>query len=844
MKKRIQINKMQKSETLFYGMIAAIGIVILLAGIAVGRRFCLAEARKTYGVTVNYLKNQCGEYDNFLDADNAKSLIRITEHADDIGRMLELLNGEEKEKRLHEYLTTKRLDCIILTDGNMNAEEKYISSGADAVELLSYVPRDAVKEIAEHPVKIYSDRVNANGGFCDIAAAARHDKQGLVLCFRLQDGESMRNYYSSVRKLLAGDETVFNGTMVITENGKIISSNRSEMIGAESGVKVLELLDDKAATGNIVKITDGKSEYYGGKAVYKRYGIYVYYPVTEVFAGSFNIMALAVCVYFAIILFMIVFYQRSRYLHACEINEQYEIIRTISRMFLFNMFVDMKENKFRFLLRSSDFADVDENCAADDILSNRFTNYAAEEYRESYRSFSDLSTLRQRLEGRDYIEIEYLSINGEWLNDIIIPKRNGKNGDFDSFLLVTKNINEQKKTEMEYQRRLEEAMRSEMRANEAKTNLLRRMSHDIRTPINAILGMIEIADRNVGNFEKQKYCRSQGRVAAEYLLELVNDILTLNRIEADDKTEVCTAFDLHDEAEKIFTIVNMRAENAGVKLNAPGISCSGRQLYGNVLYFHQIVINILINAVKYSNKGGEVDFSFSEEKDDNGAKVRFVCKDGGIGMSREFQQRMFEPFAQENNEEIKPYGGLGLGLAIVKILTEKLGGTLSAESEKGSGTVFEITLPFKYAPETEIKAENENYSIKGLRILIAEDNHINMEIAEYLAGEAGAETVPAFDGKEAIDIFAASGINEFDAVLMDITMPVIDGLEATKRIRALDRKDAETVPIIAMTANLFIRDIEKCFSVGMNGYVPKPINEKQLVKIIAEKCAERKQNEA
>lgn len=307
MKKRIQINKMQKSETLFYGMIAAIGIVILLAGIAVGRRFCLAEARKTYDVTVNYLKNQCGEYDNFLDADNAKSLIRITEHADDIGRMLELLNGEEKEKRLHEYLITKRLDCIILTDGNMNAEEKYISSGADAVELLSYVPRDAVKEIAEHPVKIYSDRVNANGGFCDIAAAARHDKQGLVLCFRLQDGESMRNYYSSVRKLLAGDETVFNGTMVITENGKIISSNRSEMIGAESGVKVLELLDDKAATGNIVKITDGKSEYYGGKAVYKRYGIYVYYPVTEVFAGSFNIMALAVCVYFAIILFMIVF---------------------------------------------------------------------------------------------------------------------------------------------------------------------------------------------------------------------------------------------------------------------------------------------------------------------------------------------------------------------------------------------------------------------------------------------------------------------------------------------------------------------------------------------------------
>lgn len=261
MKRKISIKKTQPSEILFYGMIAAIGVVILLAGIAVGRRFCLAEARKTYGVTVKYLKNQCGEYDNFLDTDNAKSLMRITEQADDIGRTLELLKGDEKEKRLYEYLGTQRLDGIILTDGNMNAEEKYISSGTDAAELLSYVPRDAVKQIAEHPVKIYSDRVNANGGICDIAAAARHDKQGLVLCFRLHDGESMSNYYSSVQKLLAGYETVLNGTVVITENGKIISSNRSKIAGAESGVKALELLDNKAVTGSIVKINDGKGEY-------------------------------------------------------------------------------------------------------------------------------------------------------------------------------------------------------------------------------------------------------------------------------------------------------------------------------------------------------------------------------------------------------------------------------------------------------------------------------------------------------------------------------------------------------------------------------------------------------
>lgn len=176
------------------------------------------------------------------------------------------------------------------------------------------------------------------------------------------------------------------------------------------------------------------------------------------------------------------------------------------------------------------------------------------------------------------------------------------------------------------------------------------------------------------------------------------------------------------------------------------------------------------------------------------------------------------------------------------MLTEKLGGTLSVQSEKGSGTRFEIILPFEYSGECDSGGDTGNYSIKGLKILIAEDNRINMEIAEYLVRDAGAETAAAFDGKEAADIFAASAENEFDAILMDITMPVIDGLEATKRIRALKRADAKTVPIIAMTANLFVQDIEKCLAVGMNGYLPKPINEKQLIKTVAEKCAERNNN--
>ena len=847
-KRRFGITSAVPSELIFYGMIVVIGIVIFVAAIAVGRSQCVERVRKTFNITVKHLESQCREYDNFLDSDEAKSLFHINEQTDDIGRTLSILPEESKDEWLNNYMLTQRLSCIIITDENLESTAKYVSEEMKNVRFENYIPYKAVQPIIEYPLKIYSSRIEKNGMVFDMAAAARHDKTGVVICFRLQNEENMNNYYSSVQRLLAGDKNMLDGTIVITKGNSVISSNRNNIIGAVGEIEEITMLDRRAKPGGIVKISNGKNVYYGGKSVFKEYGIYVYYPAENVFSDSLNIAVLALCVYFIIIFFMVTYHQSSRHRHAIAINEQYEIIRTISTMFLFNIFVDIKRNKFNFLIKTADFENIDEARPADEVLKTDFADYAAEPYRESYREFADLDTLKRRLAGKVYIEIEYQNIHGEWMNDIIIPKRNAKNGDFDSFLLVTKNINEQKQLEIEYQSRLEKAIKSEMRANEAKTDLLRRMSHDLRTPINAILGMIEIADRNADDAKKLKYCRNQARMAAEYLLELVNDILTINRLEFDDNAEMENVFDLRDEADKIYTMIKLRAADAGVTLNPPKVTNGGGMLSGNILYFHQIVINIVTNAVKYSNKGGTVSFSLEEYPSgdcENDAFVHFVCEDNGIGMSREFQQKMFEPFEQENKEEVSAYGGLGLGLAIVKKLVEKLGGTLSVQSEKGVGTRFEITLPFKYSKEP-IKPENEDttYSISGLKLLIAEDNAINMEIAEYLAEDAGAEVVKAFDGKEAVEKFAASEEDEFDVILMDITMPGTDGLEATKRIRALSRADAKTVPIIAMTANLFIQDIEKCMSVGMNSYLPKPINPEQFVKAVSEQSKKRLNEES
>lgn len=450
-------------------------------------------------------------------------------------------------------------------------------------------------------------------------------------------------------------------------------------------------------------------------------------------------------------------------------------------------------------------------------------------------------TIRQRLGSDDYVEYDYQDVSGEWLNDKIIPQNRDENGEFDSFILARTSIGEQKKAELEYQEKLKTAARNETLANRSKTELLRRMSHDIRTPINVILGMLEIADRNPTDTTLLESCRSKGKAAAEYLLELVNDILTINKVDAGsaEEAESGSAFLLADAVQKLYIVTEERAKARGIKLEPPQISGEQKPLEGNTLYLRQIMMNIIANAVRYSHAGGTVRFSVSQmpsPEKEGFAEVRFVCEDNGIGMSREFQEKMFEPFSQESEAGSSRFGGVGLGLAIVQKLVQRLDGQISVESEKGVGTRFEIILPYKYAdkPVEDKTEEREEISLHGLNILLVEDNELNMQIAEYMLTDAGANVIRAYNGREAVGYFVCSAVGAVDAVLTDMTMPGMDGLEETRRIRAMDRADAKTVPIIALTANLFRQDMTACTDAGMTGFLSKPLNVGQLLKMISQ----------
>lgn len=459
-------------------------------------------------------------------------------------------------------------------------------------------------------------------------------------------------------------------------------------------------------------------------------------------------------------------------------------------------------------------------------------------------NFFDTATVNDRLRTEDYIEYDYKDESGEWLNDKIIPQSYDRKGAVTSFILARKNINAQKKAELEYQQKLETAIQNEHEANQSKTEFLRSVSHDIRTPINVILGMLEIGDRNKHNPEVLDKCRKKSRAAAEYLLELVNDILMLNKISSVDinPTDEQSAFNLSDEVQKLYLMISDRSKERGINLEPPQIIAGDRALIGNPLYLRQIIMNIVTNAVKYSKENGTVKFSVCETKNESNpefADVRFVCVDNGIGMSDEFQKKMFEPFTQEDDFAISKSGGVGLGLPIVQKLVKKLGGKISVESEKGKGTRFEIEIPYKYS-DIAVKEKDmpeSGISIKGLTVLLAEDNDLNMEIAEYILVDAGAKVIKAYNGKEAFEIFNNSAPGEIDVILTDVSMPFMDGFEEARSIRLLDRADAKTIPIIAMTANLFDDDKKACTDAGMTGFVPKPLNINEMLSVIATKSA-------
>lgn len=509
-----------------------------------------------------------------------------------------------------------------------------------------------------------------------------------------------------------------------------------------------------------------------------------------------------------------------------EIKRSNETISTIAKSYSSIYKVDFETDTYE-RISGSDI--IPKTGCASEKMFDVCEQDIAPEYRNIIHQFANIETLTSQLEKEEDVLAEYRMADGNWHKlRIIVSKRNA-NGKAIQAIATIRIISETKRKELNLFFEEEQAKREA----KIKTRFLQSMSHDMRTPLNGIAGMLHIADQNPKDLELQKTTRNKIHQSLNYLISLVNDVLDMNDLESDHFTEEEVDFDI----TKLLGNMNIDAQQLAQEKNIQYVldwyegQLSHSSFRGFPIYLSRILSIVAQNAVKFTPENGEIHVWMNEKcLDDSTSLLEFRCKDNGIGMSQDFIQHAFDLFAQEDSSSRSTYQGTGLGLPIAKKLVDHMHGNIQLESEKGVGTTVSIQIPFKLGKSIENKNNrNQQISLEGLCVLVAEDNDLNMEIVEYMLERNGIQVVCAKDGQEVIDLFEKSEVNEFDFILMDIMMPKLNGLDATRKIRSLKRQDAKTVPIIAMSANAFVEDMLNSKIAGMNMHLAKPLDETKLI---------------
>lgn len=512
-------------------------------------------------------------------------------------------------------------------------------------------------------------------------------------------------------------------------------------------------------------------------------------------------------------------------------KKQNEIISAIAKTFNAIYRVDIINDKIEEI--ASD--DISRHLKKDVASASEQFNYVcdnlvAPEYRELVRPFMDISTLEERLKDEEFVTTEYKMNDGNWHRMRFVAKRKDASGRLTHVLCLIRIISDTKRTEENLYFEAEQAKKEV----DMKTQFLKTMSHDIRTPLNGLIGMIKMADQYSDDVVMRSKLRNKAQQSLEYLVSLVNDILDMNKLQSGDLKDQQLTFDFINFLRELNHIYYDKSAEKGIKydIDWENVKFVHSTLIGNPVYLGRALSNIASNAVKFSPSGSTITVWGNEEIiDDKHSLYTLYCKDEGEGMTDEFIKHAFDMFSQQNQTSRTKYEGSGLGLAMSKKLIERMGGSIKLESKKGVGTTAIIKVPFELGDtDTVGSIDYENVPTKGVHALLVDDNELNIEIAKFFLEDNGMEVTCAYDGKEAVDIFEKSEDGYFGVIYMDILMPNMNGLDATREIRALNRKDAKRVPIIAVSANTFSDDVFESRKAGMNKHLGKPLDEEKMIK--------------
>lgn len=812
-------------------------IVLILLGISC---FCftnasnIAKLNDTLDETISFVKSRINRYEIYNANDRVKSLVRLLDKSEELSRVLDA-EHDFTAQDMDNYAKQQRLTGVLVLDEKLNVSIQ-TTQDYDAMSLWKkLIDSKYVRDILESPSKTYMTRLRNEGNIYDFAAVARQDAPGVLITYAKKEEVNEKNGDLTMETVFADFPFKMDGSVVISDGTKVVSTNESKLLGMS--VKECDELYQNAfheSKDHIVRLDAAGSSWYGKKEKIMDYDIYVFFPAMQVFMTR-NVVCLSY-ILIAIVIFTLFRTVRIHMEQESIMREQkrLQIINALGQAYSIILLINIKKDTLE-VIKFSD--GVGHNYRKED-LSNALRkeyieNMIAPSFQKNYMAFTDISTMESRLKEHDSISCISQTIKGAWMRSMIVPQKYDEKGNLSTVLLAISDVTEEKEHELEQDRILRNALSSAEHANRAKTAFLNNMSHDIRTPMNAIIGFTSLAAEHLDDREIIRDYLEKISTSGKHLLSLINDVLDMSRIESGSVKIENNKVHLPDILEDLKTIILESVHAKQQKLLVKMQDVVHEDIITDKLRLTQVLLNIVSNAVKFTPVGGTIHILVEEKASQKAgyAVYSFCIKDNGISMSKEFQEHVFDSFARERTVTESGITGTGLGMAITKNIVDLMGGTIHLTSKQGEGSEFIVTLECELANKTVQnkqsscpKAEKKHLDYSGKKVLLVEDNELNREIATEILKSLGMKVDCAADGMEAVEIMSSEAGNQYDMIFMDIQMPKMDGYTATREIRTLKDMKKANVPIIAMTANAFDEDRKKAIKAGMNGHIAKPID--------------------
>ena len=790
---------------------------------------------------LEFLQSSCQKYDDYQLGNQVESLQNLQLKAENLCRYLNDIVLSSNDQ-LAQFEEDQSLTGIWILDADLNTEYYADRDQMERSNLLEQIlSEDNVANVQQYPQKSYAERIVLDDISYDYVIISREDRDGVIICYEdvTADDEDMSEF--SLNSLLSGDSFRNNAIIVITDGKQILCSNAKEQVGRMmEKCPAVDIEDGEASDSDhgMFQMNSNGDNWYGKHGIYRDYYLYVFYKDSDVFSDRQPVVVITLALYIFGCLSLIILVQYIRRSKMKRKEKEYHLINVIASIYSANLALYPEDNIWKPIVMSKRLEKVISHITQADRMLDAFNRErVASAYQEAFGEFLKLKDLEERLGDRRFIGYTFEDVEGLWYQTLLIPQKSEQDDHKQIVMLVIRDVSEQKRKEMTYQEDLRVTAEEAERANAVKTDFLKRMSHDIRTPINGIRGMVNVGKNHIHDVDKIDECLDEIMRSSDMLVDLVNNVLNMSKLESGGIQLTEEAFDLQEMLDDVKRFVNVQAEQKQISLQIDAAEVEHYHLIGSPLHIRQIFQNIIENAVKFNMDSGSVNVVCRELASDekNTVELEMVCADTGIGMSEEFQKHVFEAFVQEDTSARTTYSGIGLGLAITKKLVNCMDGEISFESERGIGTVFTVKLPVQIDRAYYQLSEKKDplQVMKGLRILLVEDNELNMEITKYIMTEQGAVVTEAWNGKEAVDIYESCESGTFYVILMDIMMPVMNGLEAARCIRASEKEDAQSIPIIAVSANAFDDDIAQSLAAGMNMHLAKPLEFQKVIEAIA-----------